>query len=196
MTAPATTATLGPALARAALHQLRASLERDLGVQAASYLQEAGFAAGEAAHDAFGAWAAERYGVADTGALDERWLGDALSGFFRSAGWGALETTRLGPVPLAYIYARHVLVLDSPDWAEALDERGTEYPTCHLSAGMLADLLGRIAGEPTAVMEVECRSRGDARCRFLAGSPETLGSLYERMARGSGYAEALGEPPA
>jgi len=31
-------------------------------------------------------------------------------------------------------------------------------------------------------MEVECRSRGDARCRFLAGAPETLGILYDRMA--------------
>jgi len=43
-----------------------------------------------------------------------------------------------------------------------------------------------------AVMEVECRSRGDARCRFLAGSPETLSTLYDRMAQGTGYAEALG----
>jgi hypothetical protein len=41
-------------------------------------------------------------------------------------------------------------------------------------------------------MEVECRSRGDGRCRFLAGSPETLGTLYDRMAQGTGYAEALG----
>jgi hypothetical protein len=40
-------------------------------------------------------------------------------------------------------------------------------------------------------MEVECRSRGDARCRFLAGAPETLSLLYERMAQGSGYVEAL-----
>ena len=41
-------------------------------------------------------------------------------------------------------------------------------------------------------MEVECRSRGDARCRFLAGSPETLSMLYERMAQGASYADALG----
>jgi hypothetical protein len=38
---------------------------------------------------------------------------------------------------------------------------------------------------------VECRSRGEPRCRFLAGAPETLGILYERMAGGSGYLEAL-----
>lgn len=182
MNSAVTDATLGPALARRALHQLRAALERDLGVQAAAYLQEAGFAAGEPTHEAFAAWVADEYKVADAAALDERWLGEALTGFFRAAGWGGLETSRVGPV----------LALDSSDWAEALDAPGAEYPTCHLSSGMLADLLGRLAGEPTAVMEVECRSRGDARCRFLAGSPETLGSLYERMAQGSAYAEVLG----
>jgi hypothetical protein len=41
-------------------------------------------------------------------------------------------------------------------------------------------------------MEVECRSRGDARCRFLAGAPETLSTLYDRMAQGTSYADALG----
>lgn len=151
-------------------------------MQAASYLQEAGFAAGEATTQAFAAFAAERYGVTDPAELDEQWLGEALGGFFRSAGWGGLEVTTLGPV----------LALDSGDWAEALDDPGAEYPACHLSSGMLADVLGRLAGEPTAVMEVECRSRGDARCRFLAGAPETLGSLYERMAQGTAYREALG----
>ena len=173
---------LGPALARRALHQLRAALERDLCMQAASYLQEAGFAAGEATHHAFTAFAAERYGVPDAAGLDEQWLSEALSGFFRMSGWGGLETSRMGPV----------LALDSEDWAEALDTPGADYPSCHLSSGMLADVLGRLAGEPTAVMEVECRSRGDSRCRFLAGSPETLGSLYDRMAQGTPYRDALG----
>jgi hypothetical protein len=42
------------------------------------------------------------------------------------------------------------------------------------------------------VMEVECRSRGEPRCRFLAGAPETLGIIYDRMAQGTGYLEALG----
>jgi hypothetical protein len=39
---------------------------------------------------------------------------------------------------------------------------------------------------------VECRTRGDARCRFLAGAPETLSTLYDRMAQGSSYTDALG----
>jgi hypothetical protein len=46
-------------------------------------------------------------------------------------------------------------------------------------------------------MEVECRSRGDGRCRFLAGAPETLSTLYDRMSQGAAYTDALGvSPPA
>jgi hypothetical protein len=37
----------GLRLGRKVIHQLRAVLERDTGLQAASYLQEAGFAGGE-----------------------------------------------------------------------------------------------------------------------------------------------------
>jgi hypothetical protein len=46
-----------------------------------------------------------------------------------------------------------------------------------------------------AVMEVECRSRGDGRCRFLAAAPETLSELYDRMAQGASYPAALGVTP-
>jgi hypothetical protein len=63
---------------------------------------------------------------------------------------------------------------------------------CFFSAGMLADFLGRLSGAPVAVMEVECRSRNDARCRFLSASPETLDGVYDAMNQGRGYAEALG----
>jgi hypothetical protein len=59
---------------------------------------------------------------------------------------------------------------------------------------MLADFFGRVAGGVVGVMEVECQSRGDARCRFLVGSPETLQTMYERMAQGQTYSQALGQP--
>jgi hypothetical protein len=67
-----------------------------------------------------------------------------------------------------------------------------EFPSCHLTCGLLADFFGRLSEGLVAVMEVECRSRGDARCRFLAGAPETLSTLYERMAQGASYTGALG----
>ena len=63
---------------------------------------------------------------------------------------------------------------------------------CFFTAGMLSDFLGRLSGEPVAVMEVECRSRSDARCRFLSASPDTLNAVYEQMTQGTGYEQALG----
>lgn len=181
---PFQTASYGPTLSRRALHQLRSALERDTGLHAATYLQEAGFAGGEALHSAFADWLAERYGVARPAELDATYLSDALSGFLAELGWGRLTATPLGPATLA---------LDSGDWAEAAEQPTGEFPSCHLSCGLLADFLGRISGRVVAVMEVECRSRGDARCRFLAGAPETLSGLYERMAEGMSYGEALGQ---
>ena len=63
---------------------------------------------------------------------------------------------------------------------------------CFFSSGMLADFLGRLSGEPVAVMEVECRSRNDGRCRFLSASPDTLNAVYAQMTEGRNYAEVLG----
>jgi hypothetical protein len=57
---------------------------------------------------------------------------------------------------------------------------------------MLAEFFGRLSGQVTAVMQVECPSRGDPRARFLAGAPETLGAIYDRMSQGMAYGEALG----
>jgi predicted hydrocarbon binding protein len=172
----------GLRLGRRVIHQLRASLERDTGLQAATYLQEAGFAGGEELYAAFTGWLARTRGVDQPADLDVRYFGEVLADFFAEQGWGRLTATPLGPV----------LALDSSEWAEALDERQGEFPSCHLSCGLLADFLGRISRDLVAVMEVECRSRGEPRCRFLAGAPETLSILYDRMAQGSGYLEALG----
>lgn len=173
-------------LGRRVIHQLRSSLERDTGFQAATYLQEAGFAGGEELHTAFVAWLVRTRGVDEPGALDVRFLGEVLREFFADEGWGSLEVTPLHPAVLAF---------DAPDWAEAADGGG-EFPSCHLTCGLLADFLGRVADGVVAVMEVECRSRGDGRCRFLAGAPETLSALYDRMAQGTSYTEALGTAPA
>jgi hypothetical protein len=40
-------------------------------------------------------------------------------------------------------------------------------------------------------MEVECRSKGDARCRLLSASPDTLQQIYVAMTQGKSYEEAL-----
>jgi predicted hydrocarbon binding protein len=146
--------------------------------QAIAILQEAGYAAGEGLYRAFVA-------VNDPTDLDADLLAETLSEFFTSGGWGTMTMRPVGTGALA---------LDSSDWAEA--EPGTsQTPMCFFSAGMLADFLGRLSGEPVSVMEVECRCRGDARCRFLSATPEVLQRVYEGMTEGRTYEEALsGEP--
>ena len=188
MTTPAGDSTPRPhhgclRLGRRVLHQLRASLERDTGLQASTYLQEAGFAGGEELFAEFSEWLLGTRGVERPADLDTEFLSEVLSEFFTDQGWGALTATPLSAA---------VLALDSTEWAEAADEGRGEFPSCHLTCGLLADFFGRISDGLVAVMEVECRSRGDGRCRFLAGSPETLGVLYDRMAQGTGYLEAVG----
>jgi predicted hydrocarbon binding protein len=173
----------GLRLGRRVLHQLRASLERDTGLQAPTYLQEAGFAGGQELYAEFADWLLATRGVERPQDLDVQFLSEVVSEFFAEQGWGKLEATPLGPA---------VLALDSSEWAEAADEGRGEFPSCHLTCGLLADFFGRLSDGLVAVMEVECRSRGDARCRFLAGAPDTLSALYDRMAQGVGYIEALG----
>jgi predicted hydrocarbon binding protein len=173
----------GLRIGRRVLHQLRASLERDTGLQASTYLQEAGFAGGEELYAEFSEWLLGTRGVERPAELDTRFLSEVLSEFFADQGWGALTASPLSPA---------VLALDSTEWAEAAEDGRGEFPSCHLTCGLLADFFGRMSDGLVAVMEVECRSRGDGRCRFLAGAPETLSALYDRMAQGTGYADALG----
>jgi hypothetical protein len=41
-------------------------------------------------------------------------------------------------------------------------------------------------------MEVECRSNGAPRCRWLLGSADMMQHVYDGMARGESYADAAG----
>ena len=69
---------------------------------------------------------------------------------------------------------------------------GVQYPSCAFTSGLLADFMSRLGDAPLAAMEVECRSRGEARCRWLIGAPESLTALYEHMAQGADYQTILG----
>ncbi len=177
-----TAATDGLTVGRGALRQLHLSLLRDAADHAVTILQEAGFAAGEGVYQAFCAWLPDQTGVARPEDLDAGQLSDVLSAFFQATGWGAVTVAPLGTA---------ALVVDSSDWAEA-DPGSAEAPMCFFSTGMLADFLGRLAGEVVAVMEVECRSRNDGRCRFLSASPDTLNVVYEQMTQGTSYERTLG----
>jgi predicted hydrocarbon binding protein len=156
------------------VRQLHASLTSHAPDQMVTILQEAGYAAGEGLYRAFAA-------TNNPAELDADLLGETLSEFFTSGGWGSVSITPVGTGALA---------IDSTEWAEA--EPGTaQAPMCFFSAGMLADFLGRISDETIAVMEVECRSKGDERCRFLSATPQVLEKVYNDMTAGKTYEEAL-----
>ena len=165
------------AVTRDALAALRNALMRDTGYAAAGYLQEAGYAGGASLFDAFRQWLSLR-GAPEPDALSLGAFQSYASEFFRETGWGSLDVGELGEA---------VATLDSIDWSEATPEAGLEHPFCHLTSGMFADFFGRMAGAPLAVMEVECRSTGASRCRFLLGSAEVLQSVYDGMAAGESY---------
>jgi len=167
---------------RKGLHALRHVIARLQLTESAMSLQEAGYTAGEDLYAAFRRWLPAYAGIQDPAEIDSARLGEVLSEFFKTLGWGAVTMEQLGAAGL---------VLDSLDWAEAEPGANAERPCCYLSAGMLARFLGTMAGSDVAVMEVECRSCNDARCRFLAGSTEMLQAVYESIAAGKDYRQAL-----
>jgi predicted hydrocarbon binding protein len=169
------------ALTHASLASLRSALLRDSGPDAAVCLQEAGYAGGDALWSALSHWLSER-SEEPIEQLDLRIFEARASEFFRDAGWGSIAIGALGDT---------VATLDSNDWGEADPASGIDHPCCHLTTGMFADLFGRLAGAPVAVLEVECRSVGAERCRFLVGNPQVMEQIYDEMSRGLAYEEAV-----
>ena len=171
------------AVPRAAVAALRAALLRDAGPSAAAYLQEAGYAGGDALFAAFRAWLAQRESASPE-ELPLTTFQSRAAEFFRAAGWGPLEITSLHDA---------VAALDSDDWGESDPAAGLDHTGCHLSTGVFAAFFGQLAGAPLAVLEVECRSAGSSRCRFLVGSAEVMQHVYEALSAGADYEQALGD---
>lgn len=171
------------AIPAASLRTLRASLVRDLGDGFAKVLQEAGYAGGETVFVGMRAWCAAN-GLGAPESLAYTQFQQAAARFFSETGWGAVALEPIGDAAVAF---------DSPDWAEADPEAAMPYPSCYYTAGMLADLFGRVAEGPLGCLEAECRSAGAARCRFLLASPEVVAHVYQRLTEGVGYEAALQE---
>jgi predicted hydrocarbon binding protein len=117
--------------------------------------------------------------VADESA-DDFW--ERLGDFFATTGWGDLRFERVHPA---------VASLSSASWAEAEPTANAQQPSCHFTTGMLADLLGRVAGADLAVLEVECRSRGDQQCRFLLGGTAALQRIHAALREGKTFEAAV-----
>ncbi len=171
------------ALPLASLTTLRASLVRDLGNGFATVLQEAGYAGGESVLAALRAWCAAN-GIGAPESLPYAQFRQAAVRFFFEAGWGTVSLEPIGDMAVAF---------DSPDWAESDPASAMPFPSCYYTAGMLADLFGRVADGPLQCLEVECRSNGAARCRWLLASPEVIAHVYQRLTEGVAYTDSLAE---
>jgi predicted hydrocarbon binding protein len=182
MTTAAATASLRlPAAFLGALHD---ATSRDRSpAEAAALLREVGYAAGPGFAAAFADWLTAQDAPTAADELDAERYWSALSDFFEAFGWGALQLER----PHAGVGA-----LDAEAWVEA-DARGAHHSGCHVSTGVLAELLRRATGTEDgaeiAVLEAECRGRGDARCRFLFGSPAALEAVYAALREGDATAD-------
>jgi hypothetical protein len=168
-------------LGQRSIQALREALNRDIAPQAATILQEVGYASGAQVWAVFEAWL-HQDGVTDPGELDAGVLSEALSEFFTALGWGQMTLERVGNAGLA---------IDAPSWGEAQLGGGAQYPSCYLTAGLFSDFMARLSGQGVQVMETECRSRGDARCRFLVATPETIRKAYDAMVAGQDYTAAI-----
>jgi predicted hydrocarbon binding protein len=164
----------------ASLHALRGALAADLGAAAASYLQEAGYGGGVELLAAFRAWVHEREDLSPE-ELPLPVFQELLSAFFVELGWGTLRVEPVGGA---------VAAIDAEQWAEAESVGELAHPGCFFTSGLFAGLLGSLAEQPLAVLEVECRSTGASRCRFLVGSAPVMDHVYDSMQHGVHYGEA------
>lgn len=180
------------ALPVASLAALRRELAAAVGGDAAARaLQSAGDAAGEAFSRAlvhgFGTTAGapdpETAAHERLAAIDQHAFWRRFGELFASRGWGHLTMSQVHP---------GVGALDAGDWVEADPDAGANRPSCFFTTGLLANVLGRVAGEDVSVLEAECRSQGGARCRFLFGSPVALEEVFRQLSAGHELEASLG----
>ncbi|HUO52236.1 MAG TPA: V4R domain-containing protein [Gemmatimonadaceae bacterium] len=168
------------AVSRTALAALRQALLREAGPAASSCIQEAGYAGGDVVFECFRDWLRAQ-GKANPEELEMSEFTHRASLFFKELGWGTLTVSALSDA---------VAMVETADWGEADPQAALDHPACHFTTGMFADFFGRLSGAPLAVLEVECRSMGAPRCRFLLGSSEVLQHIFQEMERGTSYQDA------
>jgi predicted hydrocarbon binding protein len=159
------------------LAELRRAIEQNSSEGPVRALREAGRRLAGDAEMAI----AER-GGSSLAALPLETFWSELSRYFDEAGWGRLKHEEVN---------EGIGAIVASDWAESDPAERRGAPGCHLSTGLLAELLTRAVGRPVAVMEVDCRSQGDEVCRFLFGSPTTLLLVHKKLAQAGSLNDAL-----
>lgn len=161
------------------------ALHRALGAdrspaETALLLRRTGYELGPGFHGLLESWLSEARGT-DPGSLPPEEFWTAFGAFWSEMGWGTVRHVQPHP---------GIAALDCEGWIES-ERGGGDHPACHLTTGLLSDLLSRIGGAEVAVLEVECRSAGAERCRFLFGGSSALGALYEEIRSGATPSDAL-----
>lgn len=155
---------------------LRRALVREVGGRAATQaIREAGHAAGDVLFERL---------TRDEDAPEatpQSTFWERLAALFRELGWGSIEHQEPHP---------GVGALVAREWFE-VDEQAPA-PVCAFTTGVLANILGRVAGGDVAVMVVGCESGEPRCCRFLFGSAAVLQSLHAGLREGRELHSALG----
>jgi predicted hydrocarbon binding protein len=170
---------------------LRLALEDTVGPDAAARaLQQAGHEAGNAIFAILSGGAthegvSEDSTIADgLGTIEEAAFWQRLSDLCVERGWGQIRFEEVHP---------GIGALESADWAEADPMAAALRPSCHFTVGLIANLLGRVAGNEVGVLETECRSRGDLNCRFLFGGRHALDQLYTGISAGDTVTDLIAD---
>ena len=157
---------------------LRSELEKEAGALPPIHaLHHAGYEAGSAAAASFSVTVG-----GDVTNMGQSAFWARLSEFFSRRGWGMLEQS-----------GEHagIAFLSSPDWAEASPDAREPEASCCFTTGFLSGLLSELAGGPVAVLEVDCRARGDEQCCFAFGSEVAIHDLYGHLLDGTDLEGAL-----
>jgi predicted hydrocarbon binding protein len=159
------------------LHAMRRSLYQELGAEAAGRaLQEAGYAAGDMVFDRLARASSE----ADLAGTPSTSFWDRLSSLCRELGWGAVRHEELHP---------GVGALVATEWFEV--EAGRARALCPFTTGVFANVLGRVAGQDVAVLQVDCVGEHAGCARFLFGSEQALQGVYAGLREGRDVEAAL-----
>ncbi len=156
---------------------VRALAQGRTGIDAVTLLRQVGYETGEAVHEGILEHVSRAHPGQDPTEMEPERFWEAASGFFEGMGWGSVRLAEPHPA---------VGALELDGWFEQGTDEGVP-PGCHLTTGLFADLLRRLAGGDVAVMEVETGPRP----RLLIGSQETLGRIYGEMVNGTPWAQAV-----
>lgn len=160
------------------LSSVRRALASDRApLETVTLLRQVGYELGDSVFERLSATMRRDYGAADAAALDPTEFWRSAGTFFADLGWGTVRHADRHP---------GVGAVELEGWIESGAEGGP--PGCHLSTGIFAALLGRLAGAEVVVMEVPA---GPGRSTLLFGGGEALGAVYEQLAGGASLDDAL-----